>query len=88
MTFDDDMMRLNLTVGVQTVRCKALGFEWPPPMRIYLDEGSIREAVDEDNSTFVLHQVSISQITDEERAGMSHVVRGAEYDYQPSEMIA
>ncbi len=83
-TFADDMVRLNLTIGVQTIPCKALGFKWPPPERIYLDKTSVREATDSDSSTFVLHRVSISQITDEDRAEMSHVVRGAEYDYRRS----
>ena len=81
-TFDDDMVRLNLTVGSKTMTCKALGLKWPPPMRIYLDKDRFREATDEDRSTFVLYRVSISQITDEKRAEMSHVIRGAEYDYR------
>ncbi len=80
-TFDDDMVRLNLTVGTKTMSCKALGLEWPPPMRIYLGRYGVREATDGDASTFVLQQVSMSQITDEERVKMSHVIRGAEYNY-------
>ncbi len=82
-TFDDDMIRLNLTVGVKNIPCKTLGFEWPPPERIYLGpEGVCREATDKDHPTFVLHRMGMSQITDSERAEMTHVIRGAEYEYR------
>lgn len=81
-TFNDDMIRLTLTVGIQTIPCKAVDFEWPPPEQIFLEAGGeLREATDGDNPAFVLHRMSMSQITDAQRAGMTHVVRGAEYEY-------
>ena len=82
-TFADDMIRLNLVTGVRTISCKALGFDWPPPERIYLgSDGKCREATDTDDPGFVLHRESMSQISDDERASMTHVVRGAEYEYR------
>lgn len=31
MTFDDDFVRLNLSIGVRNIPLKAIGLEWPPP---------------------------------------------------------
>lgn len=82
MTFDDDFIRLRLPNGRGTLHktCKALGIDWPPPEFIALAGGPI--------STPVYRQVRRSEITDEQRQGMTHVCRGAEYVYdheQPPE---
>ena len=63
MTFDDDCIR----VAGQTYRCKDLGIEWPPPKLLRANNGQL------------LEQISCSELTDEERASMTHVCRGAEY---------
>lgn len=82
MTFDDDFCRLHLVIGTKTVACSALGLEWPPPERLWLDETGAREATDEDPPEGVLHRTNLSALTDEEREGMTHVARGAEYSYK------
>jgi hypothetical protein len=82
VTFDDDMIRLNLSVGSPTIPLVRLGLSWPPPERLYLgDGGAIREATPDDDERYVLRRVSMSQFTDEQRASMTHVFRGAEYEY-------
>lgn len=82
MTFDDDIIRLNLSVGTPTIPLMTVGLEWPPPEHVYLSaDSTIREAEPDDERQYVLRRVSMSQITDEQRAEMTHVVRGAEYEY-------
>lgn len=66
MTFDDDFLQLVLNGRVKRVTCKQAGVSWPPPERI--SAGSI-----------VMRQVRRSQLSDDERAVMTHVRRGAEY---------
>jgi hypothetical protein len=66
MTFDDDFVRLQLIAGTRDTFCKTLGMDWPPPERIRVN-----------GEDLVL--VSYSLITDDERAGMTHVARGALY---------
>lgn len=46
--------------------CRDNGIEWPPPQQVMLD-GVLWE------------RVSMSTITDEQRANLTHVFRGAEY---------
>lgn len=64
--FDDDMARLEFAGGTRDVPLKALGLTWPPPEVI-------------DIAGFKLKRVSMSRITDEERAGMTRLFRGAIY---------
>lgn len=66
MTFDDDFIQIKFQGGPRTARCKLNGIEWPPPEEFEF-EG------------FRLRRVSMSRITDEERADMTHVMRGAAY---------
>jgi len=73
MTFDDDFLRLPTAIlaslgfaGKQDVFCRALDIDWPPPERLNI-------------AGVALVRISISEITDEQRAGMTHVCRGAEY---------
>jgi len=66
MTFDDDFVQLNLDGGVKRPTCKSLGLEWPPPEEIVF-------------ASFVFERIRYSEITDEQREGMTHVCRGAEY---------
>lgn len=70
MTFDDDYIRLLLATGPLDVTCKALGIDWPPPEFIEV-KGPL--------STPTFRRVRYSQISDEDRAEMTHVCRGAEY---------
>lgn len=82
-TFDDDFIRFDLSDGTTpNVPLVALGLEWPPPERLYMDSETVREATDQDAPWEVMRQVRRSQITDELRAGMTHVCRGAEYEHE------
>jgi hypothetical protein len=78
-----DILRLHFVVGPQTFLLRDLGLTWPPPERLIIDDddGLLREATDDDEPGYVLHRVSMSQLTDEEAAAMTHVARGAEYRY-------
>lgn len=82
VTFDDDFMRLHLSIGARDALLRQMEIAWPPPPRIFLDEGAtLRVARDGDDPAFVMVRTSMSEITDEQRAGMTHVCRGAEYRY-------
>jgi hypothetical protein len=82
-TFDDDMARLHLSVGTVNVPLRELGLEWPPPERIYLGENAkCREARNDDSAGYIMRRISMSVISDEDRAEMTNVVRGAEYEYE------
>lgn len=83
MTFDDDMLRLNLATGPLLVKLNQVGMTWPPPEELYLgvDDDGIRAARPDDDRAYVMRQVRRSQITDEQRAEMTNVFRGADYEY-------
>lgn len=66
MTFDDDMIQIEFQGGTKRALMKANGIEWPGPEKL-------------DFMGFTLVKVSHSQITDEQRAKMTHVMRGALY---------
>lgn len=66
MTFDDDFVRVHTEAGVRNWRLKGLGLEWPPPAVI-------------DIFGFKYERDGISEITDQDRAAMTFVCRGAEY---------
>lgn len=66
MVFDDDFLQLEFDGATKRVLAKPLGLDWPPPERI-------------DFMGFELVRVSHSQITDEQRAEMDFVCRGARY---------
>ena len=66
MTFDDDFIQLETFAGRIRVMCKATGIDWPPPETVEV-EG------------FRWNRESYSQITDEQRAEMTFVARGALY---------
>lgn len=69
MTFDDDFVQIG---GVRT-SLQSLGLEWPPPafMRIN-NHGELPD--------LFVKRLRLSEITDEERAEMTHVCRGAQYE--------
>lgn len=72
MTFDDDYMFFGVRLGVPLrVRCKDAGVEWPPPEFVQVVGGPISEPY--------FRRESYSQITDEQRATMTRVCRGASY---------
>lgn len=71
MTFNDDMVQLEFDGGTRRVTCKALGLDWPPPEFINV-------------SGFEMMRTGMSCITDEERATMTHVIRGAVYEPTPT----
>lgn len=66
MTFDDDFVRFQMDLGRLDVSIKSLNLDWPPPTQI------IYHGV-------VFERVSMSQLTDEQRAEMNQLCRGAEY---------
>jgi hypothetical protein len=66
MTFDDDTIYLHTMDGRRTVLCQKNGIEWPPPEQLNI-------------MGFTFMRTNYSAITDAERAGMTHVFRGAEY---------
>lgn len=68
MTFDDDFVRIPMTMGNVNITLTKLGLEWPPPEEVNF-------------YGLLYRQVRCSEITDEEREGMTHVARGAEYEY-------
>lgn len=64
MTFEDDFIRI--VDGLPYVPLAAVGLTWPPPEVIEL--GGI-----------MYERLQFSDITDEQRADMTHVCRGALY---------
>jgi hypothetical protein len=70
MTFDDDFVRIPIAAIDRhiNVPLKELGLEWPPPEEISF-------------SGLIYHRERYSIITDEQREGMTHIARGAEYSY-------
>ena len=81
-TYDDDFARLHLAVGTVDLPLFKMGLSWPPPERLYLErDGRFREAREDDELPYVMSRVSCSGLTNEQRDGMSHVARGAEYRY-------
>lgn len=80
MRFDDDFIR----VEGRCYSLVGLGLVWPPPeaLFVYVRGGSLGIAVVspvEHPGATEYRQVSRSQITDEDRAGMTHIARGADY---------
>lgn len=71
MTHDDDFVVLQFDHGIIRQPCRALGLKWPPPETI--EVFGIR-----------MQRNRFSQITDEQRATMTHVCRGAEYSVYDS----
>ena len=57
----------HVMIAGKRIRCKDIGIEWPPP---------------EDMELWDFHwkRKRFSQITDEQRADMTNVCRGAEYE--------
>lgn len=72
MTFDNDFMRLE---GLN-ITLKSIHLEWPPPpfLKLYRP---VATGLPPEELTY--KRVRCSEITDEQRAGMTHVARGAEY---------
>lgn len=66
MTFDDDMAFLMFDCGRMNVSLLKLGLSWPPPEKITV-------------WGFPMKRTRMSTITDEQRAGMTHVCRAAEF---------
>lgn len=70
MTFNDDFMQMEFNGQIMRALCVDLGIVWPPP--------EFLPVVFDGQKRFIT-RVSYSSITDEERADMTHVCRGAEY---------
>lgn len=67
MTFDDDSLFLETPSGRKVIRCKSLGLDWPPPEQVFINDVPYL-------------RIRLSSITDEQRADMTHVLRGALYE--------
>ncbi|MCP1375358.1 hypothetical protein [Dyella lutea] len=67
MTFDDDFLQINFQGGTRRVLCKSIGVDWPPPEKLSFQG-------------FALERVRFSQVSDDDRAGMEFLMRGAEYN--------
>jgi hypothetical protein len=67
MTFDDDFCQIHFLTGRhRNIACNNLHINWPPPEVL-------------DYCGFQYKRIRYSEITDEQRDGMEHVARGAEY---------
>lgn len=66
MTFDDDMMVLRFDGGTKFIPIKFAGMDWPPPEEFEI-------------GGFKMKMSRRSQLTDDQRAGMTNVCRCAEY---------
>lgn len=84
MTFDDDFIQLELASGTHRMFCSRVGLTWPPPERLTFDEGGMRIANHDDPDERVLVRETMSIISDEQRAEMTNVCRGAVYRYAPA----
>lgn len=80
MTLENDSLVLNFVTGRRVIPLKAVGLEWPPPERVMLGDGGIREATSEDDEHYTMVRVRMSQL-DEQAADHPNVMRGAEYEY-------
>ena len=68
-TFKGDIVRLpTAAMGDLNIPLVKLGLEWPPPEELAF-------------SGLLYRRIRCSQITDEQRESMTHVIRGAEYEY-------
>ena len=66
MTFNDDFCRIQFMNGTKDYFCETLGLDWPPPELINIHG-------------FDMKRLKLSAITDEQREGMTNVIRGALY---------
>lgn len=66
MTFDDDFAQFEFDGGTKRVRMKDIKVEWPGPELVEIHG-------------FRMRRVQHSQISDEARAKMTHIARGALY---------
>lgn len=71
MTFDDDFVLLHTASGPRRPTCQSLGITWPPPETLEI-------------LGLIWVRARMSSLSDEDRQGMSHVCRGAEYFPQAS----
>ena len=72
MTFEDDFIQLEFLGGTKRIGCKANGIEWPPPEKLEL-------------AGYTWDRQSMSAITDEQREGLTMLMRGAAYQLAPDQ---
>lgn len=73
MTFDDDFLLFQMPSGPKKMLVRELGLQWPPPQTLRL-RGFEPPYADID-----FRLLTISQISDLERAVRTDVCRGAQY---------
>lgn len=66
MTFDDDFVRIEFDGGNKNYSCNTMGITWPPAEVISV-------------MGFDFYRVSMSEISDRDRAALTCVIRGALY---------
>ncbi len=79
-----DHILLNMSIGPVRIFFEDLGFDWPPPERIFMDDltHKLREATEGDKAAFIFKRISMSQLTDEQMLTCTYIARGAEYVYE------
>lgn len=79
---EGDFIRVHLVLCPVDIKCRRIGFDWPPPERIYVGtNGTIREALEGDDEKYILECTNKSSLSDEDVGDSQHIVRGAEYRY-------
>lgn len=83
MTYDDDYIQLETAEGTRRWFCRKVGLTWPPPEHLWFDEVGLRIAnsddVEGENQQCLLVRESMSIVSDEQRAELDDVRRGALY---------
>lgn len=79
-----DHILINMSIGPVRIFFEDLGFDWPPPERLYMDDltHELREAAEGDKAAFIFKRISMSSLTDEQMTRCTNVARGAEYIYE------
>jgi hypothetical protein len=75
MTFDDDFLQFEFDHGTKRVTCKSAELEWPPPEQLEV-------------FGFRMKRDTFSQITDDQRAELTLICRGARYVPEPESEAA
>lgn len=75
MNWADDFLIFQLPAGQKRVLLKELGLQWPPPRTLRL------RGFEPPHTDVDFRLLTMSSITDAERANMTHICRGAQYVY-------
>lgn len=73
MTFEDDFLLFQLPAGPRRLLCVDMGIAWPPPLTIRL------RGFEPPYRDIDFRLLTMSTMTDQERANLSTICRGAQY---------